>query len=238
MKILNVLPVAAKSLWTKEINDYVIKYLGKDTQMDTVQIENGTLSIEGEYDEALNTPDVVRLCIQGEKDGYDAIFINCFGDPGVLAARECVDIPVFGGFEPAALIAMGLADEIAVVTVMQNVVPVLNRHIAMHHMQERIVAVRSVDIPVLDLGDHKKLCDAVISESIAAIEQDHAQAIVLGCTGMVDVTETAQAGLLAAGYDVPVIEAARSAVMMLEMYAKMGLRPSRRTYLKPTAKKE
>ena len=53
---------------------------------------------------------------------------------------------------------------------------------------------------------------------------------------MVDVTETVRAGLKDLGYDIPVIEAAHSALNMLEMYAKMGLRHSRLTYLKPTSK--
>ena len=59
---------------------------------------------------------------------------------------------------------------------------------------------------------------------------------MLGCTGMVDVAEDVKSGLYDLGYDVPIVEAAHSAVMMLEMYAKMGLKHSRLTYLKPTEK--
>lgn len=235
MKILNVVPVNS-DIFTPEINAYVTKYLGPDTIMDTVRIQSGKPSIEGEYDELVNAPYVVELVKQGEKDGYDAAFINCFGDPGVAAARECVDIPVFGGFEPAILIAMGLADKIGVVTVLPNVVPVLRRHGASHHFNDRVVSIRDVGIPVLALEDHEKLCNALIEESIKAIKEDGVEAIVLGCTGMVDVAETVQEGLLKNGYQVPVVEAARSAVMLLELYAKMGLRHSRLTYLKPTEK--
>ena len=238
MKILNVLPVTAKNLFGEKEEAYIRKYLDKDTVVDTVQIEKGTLSIEGAYDEAINTPAVIELCIQGEKDGYDAIFIDCFGDPGVHAARECVDIPVFGGFEPAVLMALGLADRIGVVTVLENVVTILERHIAEKHLQERIVTVRNVGIPVLDLSDHGKLCDAVTKESIEAIEKEKVQAIVLGCTGMVDVTETVESALHERGYDIPVIEAAQTALNTLEMYAKMGKRHSRLTYLRPTMKAE
>ena len=235
MKILNVVPCNS-DIFTLEMNAYISKYLCEDTVIDSVRLQEGTPSIEGEWDELINAPHAVKLAIQGEKDGYDAIFINCFGDPGVHAARECVDIPVFGGFEPAMLIAMGLADRIGVVTIMPNVVPVLHRHAAAAHLDGRLVSVRDVGIPVLDLCDHQKLCNAVVRESILAIQQDGVQAIVLGCTGMVGVTVTVEEGLKDAGYEVPVIEAARSAVMLLELYAKMGLRHSRLTYLKPTQK--
>ena len=134
------------------------------------------------------------------------------------------------------LLAMGLADRIGVVTVLPNVVPVLRRHSASHHFNDRLVSIRDVGIPVLALEDHEKLCNALIEESIKAIKEDGVEAIVLGCTGMVDVAETVQEGLLKNGYQVPVVEAARSAVMLLELYAKMGLRHSRLTYLKPTEK--
>lgn len=70
------------------------KYLESDTEVQTYQITSGPPSIECEYDEALAAPDVLRLVKQGEEDGFQAIFINCFGDPAVKAAREFVDIPV------------------------------------------------------------------------------------------------------------------------------------------------
>ncbi len=235
MKILNIVPVNF-DVYTPQIDRYVRKYLGKDTVLDTVRIHNGSASIEGEFDEMTNAPHVVDLVIQGERDGYDAAFINCFGDPGVAAARECVNIPVFGGFEPAVLLALGLADRIGIVTVLPNVIPMLQRHSAAHHLDRRIVSIRDVGIPVLALDNHETLCSALIQESVKAVREDNVQAIVLGCTGMVDVAETVEEGLRDAGYEVPVVEAARAAVMLLELYAKMGLRHSRRAYLKPTVK--
>lgn len=235
MKILNVVPVNS-DVYTDAIDRYVRKYLSEDTVMDTVRIRGGSPSIECEYDELVNSPYVVELVKQGEKDGYDAVFVNCFGDPGVAAARECVDIPVFGGFEPAVLIALGLADKIGVVTVLPNVIPMLERHTAGHHLDGRLISIRDVGIPVLELGDYNKLCGALISESVKAINEDGIQAIVLGCTGIVGAAEDVRAALKEQGYDVPVIEAAQSAVMMLEMYAKMGLKHSRLSYLKPTEK--
>ena len=67
--------------------------------------------------------------------------------------------------------------------------------------------------------------------------EDGAEAIVLGCTAMVDVTETVQARLHEAGYQIPVLEAAQSAVMLLELTVKMGLHHSRITYM-PVPKKK
>ena len=213
------------------MENYINKYLSEDTVMDITQIKEGTLSIECEYDEAMCAPDIIRHCIEAEKAGYEGVFINCFGDPGVRAARECVNIPVYGGFEPVMHMALGMADKIGIVTVLPNVLPMIQGEIAKTHLTERVACVRSVDIPVLDLSNHDKLCRALLEESIRAIKENGAQAIVLGCTAMVDVAETVQAKLHEAGYIIPVLEAAQSAVMLLELTVKMGLKQSRITYM-------
>lgn len=237
MKLLDIVPVTAPGLITPEMESYINQYLSKDTTMDIVQITKGTLSIECEYDEAMCTPDIIAHCIEAEKAGYEGVFINCFGDPGVRAARECVDIPVSGEFEPVMHLALGMADRIGIVTVLPNVLPMIRGEIAKTHLDGRVACVRSVDIPVLDLSSHEKLCNALYEESLKAIREDGAEAIVLGCTAMVDVTETVQARLHEAGYRVPVLEAAQSAVMLLELTVKMGLRHSRITYMPVPDKK-
>ena len=233
VKILNLLPVTGDVL-TPEMFKYMCKYLESDTEVQTYQITFGPPSIECEYDEALAAPDVLRLVKQGEEDGFQAIFINCFGDPAVKAAREFVDIPVFGGFEPAAHLALGLADKISIITVVANVVPLMEGNLAKAHLGDRFVSIRNINIPVKDLQDHEKVCTAILKESVAAIAEDGAQAIVLGCTGFVNVAETVKERLLIEhSYDIPVLEAGQSAVMMCQLYAKMGLKQSRITYMRP-----
>lgn len=237
MKLLDLVPVTAPGLISPAMETYINRYLSKDTVMDIAQITKGTLSIECEYDEAMCTPDIIDRCIEAEKAGYEGVFINCFGDPGVRAARECVGIPVFGGFEPVMYLALGMADRIGIVTVLPNVLPMIRGEIAKTHLDQRVACLRYVDIPVLDLADHGKLCKALFEESLKAIREDGAEAIVLGCTAMVDVTETVQARLHEAGYQIPVLEAAQSAVMLLELTVKMGLHHSRITYM-PVPKKK
>ena len=66
---------------------------------------------------------VYRTIEQNLTEGFGASFINCFGDPGVIAARCKADFLVFGGFEPAVLFALGLADRVGIITVLDNVQP-------------------------------------------------------------------------------------------------------------------
>ncbi len=252
VRILNLLPVTAPGIVSEKMLNYMNNYLEKETVVDVWQIgygitttgrpgealpggaaKYGPHTIESEYDEALAGPSVLDYCQKAEELGYDAIFIDCFGDPAVKAARELVNIPVFGGFEPAAHFALGLADKICIVTVMSNIISLMKGNIAKAHLNDRIVNVRAVDIPVDQLNNGEKIIEALYKQSMKSIEEDGAQAIILGCTGFIGVAESLKNRLLQAGYDVPVFEAAQCALKMCEVYAKMGFRQSRLTYMKP-----
>lgn len=236
IKIKQVVPVTGEFLLDEATRNYISRYLSPDTVVDVEIIPEGQYSIESEYDEAVNAPQVVNLCRKAAVDGYDGIYVDCFGDPGVRAARECVDIPVFGGFEPAMLIAMGLGDRVGIVTVLKNVIPMIEGNIAKAHLEGRTTKVRAVNMPVADLEDTEKLIKNLLPECLKAIEEDGASVLVLGCTGMIDVSESVQAELMERGYDVPVVEAAQAALNTIEMYAKMNLKQSRQTYMRPPEK--
>ncbi|MGN0732551.1 MAG: aspartate/glutamate racemase family protein [Emergencia sp.] len=236
IKLKQVVPVTGDFLLDDETIRYNCKYLNKDTSVEILQIAEGQLSIESEYDEAINAAQVVRLCKKAAEEDCDGIFVDCFGDPGVRGAREITDVPVFGGFEPAIHIALGLGDRIGIVTVLENVIPLIEGGIAKSHLGERVVSVRSVDIPVADLEKKDVLAHHIVDEAIEMIKHERVSVIVLGCTGMIDVAETVECRLEQMGYEIPVVEAAQAALNMLEMYAKMGLKHSRITYMKPPQK--
>src|SRR5450432_1172688 len=61
----------------------------------------GPVSIEGHYDEALSVVGLLDEIRKGEATGCDGYVIACFGDPGLLAAREIARGPVIGIAEAA-----------------------------------------------------------------------------------------------------------------------------------------
>ena len=117
-----------------------------------------------------------------------------------------------------------------------NVVPLIERNLRSSGLDRRVTSVRATNIPVLELNDHEKTCEGIAAEAIAAVKEEGAQAVVRGCTGMVAVAEDVKKLLLEQGYDIPVVEAARAAVMTLEMYARLGMKHSLLTYRRPPVK--
>ena len=237
LTILDLLPVTAPGILTEEMKADMGKYLMDSTEILHRQIPTGSVTIECEYDEVFSAPAVVELAEQTARETeLHGVFVNCFGDPGVRAVREKLQVPVFGGFEPAIYLGLGLGDTLGIVTVLKNVVPMIRGAIARAGLERRVTSVRTLDIPVLELQDREKLMASLHSECKKAGEEDGVSVLVMGCTGIVGVQEEMRTRLLADGYDVPVLEAARCAVTLTELYARMGLTHSRLTYMEPPEK--
>ncbi|AGK62010.1 Hydantoin racemase [Archaeoglobus sulfaticallidus PM70-1] len=205
-------------------------------EIEVVHLDKGTASIESEFDEALAAPDILNKVIEAEKKGFDGVIIDCFGDPAVKAAREVVDIPVVGAAEPSMLLACSLGQRFSVVTVLENVIPMIENIAKVLGVYEKLASVRSVNIPVLELHDKDTLKNALFEEMLKAIKEDKAHVLILGCTGMMGVADDLHEMLAKEGYDVPVIDPAAASIRFLEVLIGLGLKQSRLTYMKPPEK--
>ena len=78
---------------------------GADVHVSVRMLERGPASIESHVDEVLAVPDLLRIGMEAQAQGVDAMIVDCMGDPGVEAARELLDIPVFGPAQVAMHIA-------------------------------------------------------------------------------------------------------------------------------------
>jgi len=236
MKIKVITPLTSEA-FEKETKEEVIKFASPGTEINTERIEYGPESIESAYDEALCAPGAIRLAEKAQSEGYDGIFISCMGDPALDAIREKVDIPVVGPARTAMLYAADLAHTFSVVTILENVIVLIEDLAKRLGLSEKMVSVRSVDIPVLELTDKGGLIRSLVDESIIAIEKDKAHSIILGCTGMMGVADALKDSLLQKGYNVPVLDPVPIAMRYLETLISLRLSQSKRTYM-PVAAKE
>jgi len=206
-----------------------------DTLISAVSLEHGPASVESLYEDSLAAPQVVGCAIEAERDGVDAVVIDCMNDPGLEAAREAVSIPVVGAAQASMLLAAMLANKFSLVsTAPRDVYPtaLLARR---YGLAASHASTRWVDIPVLDLRqDPDRLLEALVEESALAIRQDGAQAILLGCTGMRGLAKAVERALKdKKGIETIVIDPSLAALKWAEMLADLGLAHSRRTYPSP-----
>ncbi|MGE7903475.1 aspartate/glutamate racemase family protein [Peribacillus sp. NPDC094092] len=235
MKIKVIMPVIS-DIFNEEIRREIKSYVSENTEVGVCNLDYGPESIESEYDEALCIPNFLEKAKLAEEEGYEGVISDCFGDPGVKPAREILDIPVVGPCESSMLVASSLAKSFSIVTVLPNVVPMIENISKTLGVDGNVASIRYVNIPVLEVQDKEKLKSALFEEMIKAIEHDNAHALVLGCTGFMGVAAELQERLSQKGYDVPVIDPAFAATKMLEILIAMGVKQSRLTYMTPPSK--
>jgi allantoin racemase len=235
MKIKVIVPITTRD-FIEPTREEVEKFASKGTEIDVECLEYGTASIESMYDEMLNAPGIIKAAEKSQSQGFDGVIIDCMGDPALDAVREKLDIPVVGPGRVSILYAADLAHRFSIVTVLENVVALLQSKIVGVGLGSKLASVRSINIPVLSLTDVKKLTDALVDESIKAIEEDGAHAIVLGCTGMLGVADDLSQALKKKGYEIPVIYPVAVSVKYLETLIALNLTQSKKTYMRPPEK--
>jgi allantoin racemase len=205
--------------------------------VDFVNIDAGPASIECDYEIMLSQPATIARIVEAERQGADAVVIDCMGDPGLFAARECVSIPVLGPMQTAMSVATMMGHKFSVVTVLHRILPMIERQAAVYGMASKLASARSVDIPVLELeNDLAATKRALTAEARKAVVEDGADYIIFGCTGMLGCADAVREGLLADGLDVPVIDPVPTAVNVAAALVRSRLSHSKRAYRQPPKK--
>ena len=186
--------------------------------------QDGPESIEGHFDEAIAAVGVLEEVRKGVAAGYDAHIIACFGDPGLLAARELARGPVIGIAEAAFHVASLICTRFAVVTTLTRT-RIIAEHLERNYgMTELCTSVRCVDIAVLELEalGEDALVERIAEQAIQARDNEGAGAIILGCGGMADLPArvSERTGL-------PVVDGVAAAVKLAEMLGELGLSTSK-----------
>ncbi|NLB73461.1 MAG: hydrogenase expression protein HupH [Firmicutes bacterium] len=237
MKVKIIVPIALKSFRInakREYEHFISKgRMFKDFTYDVEILEEGEgpLTIESQYDSSMAEFGSISLVEKAEREGYDGVVIDCFCDAGYHASREVVNIPVVGAFETSIRFAQLLGDRIGIVALGDNRFPSMRRRARAMGAEDSIVSISSVDMGVAELGSYKnRLIDGLEASMIGAIENDAAEVLILGCTGMMGVAMAVQNRLKQKGYDVPVVNPAETCLRFMECLLVMGIKQSRMAY--------
>jgi Asp/Glu/hydantoin racemase len=184
-------------------------------------------------------PLVREACASGK---YNAIVLLGGGDPGYMEAREIgrqYRIPVTSSAHAQMHIAGLLGNKFSIVDISETHNMQMYHLVVQYRMTDRCASIRNVNFP-LPVPNHpddrpiqaerdravqggtSDMLDAALRESIAALEEDGADTIMLGCSAAFWMQPMLQKRLLEAGWDVPVLEGARSAIEVAKMLVDLG----------------
>lgn len=244
LRILDLLPV----VYTRGLQDALddrkklarglsLQTAGK-IKLDLDSLTKGTVSIEDSYDEALNVPYILEKIRAAEAEHYSAVVIDCFGDPGLEAARELVQMPVIGAAQSASHIAAQLAPRFSILNTVREFAHIDRELMVKYGLTQQVASIITVDVPVLALESKRgRTVNIMTKAAEKAVRQDGAQAIVLGCTGMSSLVTAMKSRLAAKGLHVPIVEPLRAAVYTAVALVLADLTHSKEAFMPPRAKR-
>ena len=115
MKKIKVINPVCTDIWNEPTEKELNKYKDEDTRIKVTNIKKGPESIQSFYDIIWSELFTVQEAEKAEGEGYDGVIIYCFGDPGLRAAKEKLNIPVVGINEPSIHIASILGDKFSII---------------------------------------------------------------------------------------------------------------------------
>jgi len=224
-------PLGPEELVRREA--FLNQHAFEGTDVEVRETESGPASVESSVEEYLSVPGLIEAAPSLEAEGFDAIIVGCFGDPGLAAARELVDIPVIGPGQAAGHVAAQLGLRFAVLTVVDEVVPSIWRQMRTHGLDGFIADVRAVDVPVLELRERaEEVLETLEAEALQSLARG-ADSFVLGCMtmGFLDVARALQERI-----GLPVVNPVLASLKAAETLAALGHSSSRGAY--PTPRKK
>jgi allantoin racemase len=221
-RILILNPVST-DIWNELTYSYCSRIVDPDTEIHVKNLSNGPRAIEYDYDREIAAPYVVEEVIKANKEGFDAIVINCFDDPGLDAAREVSDKLVLGIGESSIITALLLGHRIAIISTGRQSIPIYHRKAMTLGVEDRIVHIAGIDVGVLDIRkDIDNVKEILLGEIERSVRHHGAEVVVLGCGGFIGLAEE-----LSTKTKVPVIDPTMVTVKLAESLTRLRLMHSK-----------
>jgi allantoin racemase len=194
--------------------------------------EIGAESVEGNFESYLAAIAVMDR-VRSYPEPYDAVIQAGYGEHGREGLQELLDVPVVDITEASASIAMMLGHKYSVVTTLDRTVPLIEDRLRLAGLDTKCASVRASGLPVLALEtDLERTIEAIVDEAEAAVREDKAEVICLGCGGMAGLDDRIRERT-----GVPVVDGVSAAVKLAESLVGLGLSTSKvRTYAPPRPK--
>ena len=146
---------------------------------------------------------VIEAGLRAAERGFEAVFINTVGDYGLASLRSGLSIPVIGAGQATMHAAAQLGERFSIVTIWPESLRFIYTHLLrVYGMERHCVSVRCVamDDELPSLGDDENFVTdmrhgertqvgRIVGACEAAIRDDRADTIMLGCTCMSPIAD-------------------------------------------------
>lgn len=242
IKIMYLSPVAANAGYDDIFAAMAREYKLPGTEVHVTSLpesEGGFTHIEFRSYEAMVTRGIIRAVRAAVREGFDAFAIGCFYDTALHDAREISgNMVVTAPCTASCEIAASLANRFGVIVGRRKWVNQMEATVREYGHGHRLAGFYHVELGVNDFQkDHAETERRLLEAGRKAVEEDHAEALILGCTMEVGFYRDVERRL-----GVPVIDPSIAALKRAEYAAilkrQCGWKPSRQWSCEAPAEEE
>ncbi|NRA70909.1 MAG: hydantoin racemase [Gammaproteobacteria bacterium] len=211
------------------------------TTLEVVSLNNNlTLdNLEYRYYESLVVGDTVRAAKEADENKVDAMVIGCFYDLALEDCREiCRDTIIVAPCQASMQIAASIANKFSVIVGQVKWIEQMKERAYHYGYRDHLASMRSIGISANALQcDPEYTVKKIIEQGRIAMEQDHAEALILGCTCNFGLYKKVQDELGIPVID-PLIAAFKTAEYLAELKVNHGLTVSNKWSSEPPPEEE
>ncbi len=204
-------------LYRKTLTEHAAAVMGDEAVVRVHGLRPGTYAagcapidaIRHRYVAAVQELQICDAALAAEREGFAAVAIGCFFDPGLRAARSLVNIPVAGLGESCALVACSLGRKFGLVTLCEDQSADYSDMMQAYGLERRYAGAVSLDPPIdefaLEAGEEASRAIEARFEAACARVVALGAEIVIPADGVLNEFLVRRGRLTAHG-DVPVMD--------------------------------
>ena len=210
------------------VTDVIMKSAARCKHVNTTLFSltnpKGTKNIDCGFADYQSVWSFQRAIVEAVKaEPVDAVVLAGFGNVGVFALKELLDIPVVSISEAAQTVACMLGHKYSILTMLRQFIPYQEDLVRLYRLEGKCASVRGINVNVENCVTDRDSTLAELKEEILKIaENDGAEVVVLGCAGLCGYDEE-----LSALTGLPVLDPVTVAVPVAEMLVSCGLTQSK-----------
>jgi Asp/Glu/hydantoin racemase len=168
--------------------------------------------------ESLLAAGPVAQLVAEEQANVDAVVVAAFGDPGLPALKEFVDIPVIGITEAALHTAALQGRRFAIVAISERITAWYRETVELSGLHGRLAAIRSLGQPLTGIGSvQEDFRSALLALAHQVVDEDGADVVILAGAPLAGLARD-----IGRDIPVPVVDGISAGVKQAEALVALG----------------
>jgi allantoin racemase len=223
VKILVVNPNSSKFV-TEVIEKSAKKKSNPNTELIFITNPSGTKNIDCTFGDYMSTHSYLKeVIIRVKVNNPDAVVLAGFGNVGIYALKEILEIPVISISEASMAVACLLGHKFTTITMLKQFIPYQEDLVRLFGFDQKCASCRSININVERAATDREATLTELKDEVQRVlKEDQAEVIILACAGLCGYEDE-----LSEMIGIPVLDPVVVAVKVAEMMVESGLSHSK-----------